>query len=96
MDPGPFTYWDINKDSDSVFNGLELSGNRRIGDPFTSLLPKTKSLLVNFPNDPKMGNIFRIAQYIPEVLFFNNSGVCSSIMKGLFVYIEQRRIHAIS
>ena len=36
--PGPIYFRGLNKDPDLVFNGSEPSGNRRIGDPFTSLV----------------------------------------------------------
>lgn len=37
VDSDPFTYRGLNKDSNPVFNGSELPGNWRIGNPFTSL-----------------------------------------------------------
>ena len=37
-DLDPFTYRGLNKDLDPIFNGSEPSGNRRIRDPFTSLI----------------------------------------------------------
>lgn len=36
--PNPFTYWNVNKDLNTVSNGSEPRSNRRIGDPFTYLL----------------------------------------------------------
>ena len=38
-DPDLFTYRGLNKDPDPVFNGSEPSGNWRIGDLSTSLVP---------------------------------------------------------
>ena len=40
-DSDPFTYRNVNKDPDQVFNESEPLGNQRIGDSFTSLVHNT-------------------------------------------------------
>lgn len=35
--PKPISYRDLNRDPNTIFNRSKLSGNLRIGDPFTSM-----------------------------------------------------------